>query len=428
MLACGLPCVDLAGFSSETVFGAEGPVELAPFDPMALADAMERLLDDDGLWERRSRAGLEFVRGRTWDRAAEQVEAGLREALRRREEEYAHPLLDPDGVALDTPGLVPGIAPPAGGEWSSRTVPVAVPGARPVTRALLGRLAPEDIDAIDALLDDEQAAVVAEADAATRDHLRLVLGVWHRVPAVLEKTGLVPDEPGPEIHAMARGPLAAGGDLYSADMIVEAVTAAGGDMRAVGAALDFGCSSGRALRPLVATHPGIRWHGVDPNGPAIEWAREHIPGVEFSVSPTDPPLALGDGSLDLVYAISIWSHFGEDAARSWLAEMRRLLAPGGLLVATVHGMQSVAYDAALGLRPARQLEQIRRALYRRGFWFAPEFGAAGDHGVVHEEWGNAYMTTEWLLRAIDGAWDLAHFAVGRNAGNQDVVVLRRRSG
>jgi glycosyltransferase involved in cell wall biosynthesis len=87
MLACGLPCVDLAGFSAETVFGADGAVELVDFDPIAVADAIERLLDDPDHWRRRSEAGQAFVAGRTWDRAAEQVELGLREALRRREAE-----------------------------------------------------------------------------------------------------------------------------------------------------------------------------------------------------------------------------------------------------------------------------------------------------------------------------------------------------
>lgn len=85
MLACGMPCVDLAGISAESVFGKDGPVELAAIDPLALADAMERLLDDEALWRRRSEAGRAFVRGRTWDRAAEQVEAGIRAALRERE-------------------------------------------------------------------------------------------------------------------------------------------------------------------------------------------------------------------------------------------------------------------------------------------------------------------------------------------------------
>jgi glycosyltransferase involved in cell wall biosynthesis len=85
MLGCGLPCVDLAGFSSETVYGENGPVELVDVDPIAIADAAERLMNEPDLWGRRSREGLEFVRGRTWERAAREVEAGLREALRQRE-------------------------------------------------------------------------------------------------------------------------------------------------------------------------------------------------------------------------------------------------------------------------------------------------------------------------------------------------------
>jgi SAM-dependent methyltransferase len=274
----------------------------------------------------------------------------------------------------------------------------------------------------------EETALVLEAEPGTRDQLRLALGVWHEVPAVLEKTGLTADEPAADVHAMARGRLAAGGDLYSADLVAEAVQAAGCDIAEMRAALDFGCSSGRTLRPLAAAWPQVRWHGVDPNGPAIQWAREHIPGATFAVSPTEPPLDLPAGSLELAYAISIWSHFDEGAGRRWLDEMHRLLARGGLLVMTVHGLQSIAYHAATGERSPRQLEQIRRALYRRGFWFAPEFGAAGDHGVAHPEWGNAYMSPEWLLQTVSGAWDVISYAVGRNAGNQDVVVLRRRSG
>jgi glycosyltransferase involved in cell wall biosynthesis len=82
MMACGLPCVELDTPSARAAFGADPPLELAPFDPLALADSLERLLSDRELAERRGRDGIEFVRRRTWEAAAEQVEAGLREALR----------------------------------------------------------------------------------------------------------------------------------------------------------------------------------------------------------------------------------------------------------------------------------------------------------------------------------------------------------
>jgi GT2 family glycosyltransferase/glycosyltransferase involved in cell wall biosynthesis len=86
MLACGLPCVELAGVSAESIFGADGgPLALAPLDPTLLAATIERLLDDEAEWERRSRAGAEFVASHTWEVATDEVEAGLRHALRERE-------------------------------------------------------------------------------------------------------------------------------------------------------------------------------------------------------------------------------------------------------------------------------------------------------------------------------------------------------
>jgi glycosyltransferase involved in cell wall biosynthesis len=84
MMACGLPCVDVRGGSAEAEFGSTGPVQLADPDPVALADAIEALMDDPDLWHRRSEAGVEFAADADWDGASRQVEAGLRESLRRR--------------------------------------------------------------------------------------------------------------------------------------------------------------------------------------------------------------------------------------------------------------------------------------------------------------------------------------------------------
>lgn len=84
MMACGLPLVDLRGGCSEAMFGEDGPVELATPDPVAVADALERLLGDPDEWARRSAAGLTWAAERTWDAAVDAVEHGLRESLRVR--------------------------------------------------------------------------------------------------------------------------------------------------------------------------------------------------------------------------------------------------------------------------------------------------------------------------------------------------------
>jgi SAM-dependent methyltransferase len=75
----------------------------------------------------------------------------------------------------------------------------------------------------------------------------------------------------------------------------------------------------------------------DPNPKSIAWAQEHLPGIHAFVSPAAPPLPLDAKSLDLIYAVSIWSHYAERLALLWLKEMHRLLKPKGLLYITTHG-------------------------------------------------------------------------------------------
>jgi SAM-dependent methyltransferase len=177
---------------------------------------------------------------------------------------------------------------------------------------------------------------------------------------------------------------------------------------------------------LQAAFPDTDWHGVDPNEAAIAWAREHLPEIRFDVSPQDPPLRFPDAHFDLVFAISIWSHYAEPAAIRWLDEMRRVIRPGGRLVFSTHGLHSISYYAQTGERSPEQLAKIRRALYRSDHWFAAEFGAEGDWGVKHQEWGTAFFTPEWLARKALPDWVLEDFAVGQNADNQDMYVLLRR--
>ena len=81
MMACGLPCVELASEANVTTFGVEGPLKLCEPDPVRLCLAVEALLDDPADRERRRRAGLREMSERTWDTAGAQVEVALRTVL-----------------------------------------------------------------------------------------------------------------------------------------------------------------------------------------------------------------------------------------------------------------------------------------------------------------------------------------------------------
>jgi SAM-dependent methyltransferase len=250
-------------------------------------------------------------------------------------------------------------------------------------------------------------------------------GIWLGHRSTTEKTGLLAAQPPEDVHVMARGPSAAAGGLYEADLVVDALASAGADMTGVSTALDFGCSSGRVVRVLHAAYPEIEWHGCDPNERAIAWAAEHLEGVGFFINGDLPPLPLADGSLDLAYAISIWSHFEPALGLRWFEEMHRLIRPGGHLVCTTHGFVSVDFYATNDLRTPEQSEEIAEALYRKGWWYAPEFGEEGDWGVVNPDWGTAFLSPEWVLTQLCPSWRVLEFAPGRNQYNQDVYVLQR---
>ena len=279
-------------------------------------------------------------------------------------------------------------------------------------------------DRIDA--EPELAATFhAIADESVARHLLLAYGAWLGDSGLLAQTGLLDVQPPPKVHTMAHGPLAAAGGIYEADMIANALASAGLEVASLGAALDFGCSSGRVLRVLAAAFPAVRWHGCDPNRDAVAWAQGAFAHLDWFVSGNEPPLPLGDGALDMVYAISIWSHFEPLFGLQWFEEMRRVIRPGGHLVLTTHGWTALAYDAANERRPLAECSEIERALYRDGHWFIDPFGEAGDWGVVNPRWGSAFVTPEFLLGQLCPRWRVVEFVAGRNQHNQDVYVLQR---
>jgi glycosyltransferase involved in cell wall biosynthesis len=84
MMAAGLPVVELEGDNVASALGESGElVELAERTPDAIADAVERLLDDREHAAAMARRARSFVEERTWERAGDQVEAALLDYLAR---------------------------------------------------------------------------------------------------------------------------------------------------------------------------------------------------------------------------------------------------------------------------------------------------------------------------------------------------------
>jgi SAM-dependent methyltransferase len=101
--------------------------------------------------------------------------------------------------------------------------------------------------------------------------------------------------------------------------------------------LDFGGSSGRVSRHFSAYHPEIQVTVADINRNHVDYIndvfeRQNLRGVKISSSPSLP---FNDNIFDIICAFSVFTHI-DSYETSWLAELARVLKPGGLAYLTTH--------------------------------------------------------------------------------------------
>ena len=192
--------------------------------------------------------------------------------------------------------------------------------------------------------------------------------------------------------------------------------------------LDFGCGPGRVLTHLAQRDLDRprRLLGVDVDAEAIAWAQAHLPGTGFTRSNALPPLDLADGACALVYSISVFSHLDESAQDAWLAELARILAPGGTALLSTHGPDAFAAFRSRTVRTAwcdpraftahgpLAADAMVAVPYRQSRWSRGDLPGVGAgyglafHGpdYIRARWG-AFLEVEAILpQAISGWQDL----------------------
>jgi SAM-dependent methyltransferase len=99
--------------------------------------------------------------------------------------------------------------------------------------------------------------------------------------------------------------------------------------------LDLGCGAGRFVGALAEA--GADPVGVELAPAALERARAVVPGADLRLVEPDGSLPLEHRSVDLVWASEVLEHVAD--LGQVLVEIRRVLRPGGRLLATVpfHG-------------------------------------------------------------------------------------------
>jgi SAM-dependent methyltransferase len=101
---------------------------------------------------------------------------------------------------------------------------------------------------------------------------------------------------------------------------------------------DWGCGPARVARHLASrTDVFGEVIGLDYNEKSIDWCQSNIHGAQFRRNQLEPPMPLPDGAVDFLTAFSVFTHLSEQRLSDWLAEMKRVVRPGGVILFTTHG-------------------------------------------------------------------------------------------
>jgi SAM-dependent methyltransferase len=182
--------------------------------------------------------------------------------------------------------------------------------------------------------------------------------------------------------------------------------------------LDFGCGCGRlirSLRPLCDQWASI--HGCDIDPAAIAWCKENIPDASFSTVGETPPLHFQDKSIDLIFACSVFTHFDADNQFRWLAELQRIMKPGGYLLLTFryrHNIELIA-DQAVRDRIWTDLDRDGIAFMTTDLW----------KDAFPAWYGEAYHTPDYIRKNWGSYFEVCHIMPAGAIG-QETAVLRAR--
>lgn len=184
--------------------------------------------------------------------------------------------------------------------------------------------------------------------------------------------------------------------------------------------LDWGCGCGRLSLILHRLAPQLALLGCDVDPEGVAWCRENIAPGDFRVVPLHPPTSFDAEAADVVLGFSVCSHLTRDDQERWLAELARLLRPGGIALLSVHGEFAAEVH---GMRE-EQRERVLAELARDGI---SDFVAdtALDAVAPSDFYRGTFQTEAYTRATWSRHLQVLAYHPRAMMGFQDLVVLRK---
>jgi len=153
--------------------------------------------------------------------------------------------------------------------------------------------------------------------------------------------------------------------------------------------LDLGCGGGRMIRHLIDFASQCEIWGMDISAPHINWLKTNLsPPFNFAVNTTIPHLPFSDDYFGLIYCGSLFTHI-DDLAETWFLELRRLLAPEGILFCTIHDEQTLEVLAKQTYHPITRV--ISKSLLSIDYKQHPDILVCGQDSDSNVFYKNRYL-------------------------------------
>lgn len=184
--------------------------------------------------------------------------------------------------------------------------------------------------------------------------------------------------------------------------------------------LDFGCGCARLLGYFFRNNTKGKFTGTDIDGDAIAWAQFNYPDkARWDINDSKPPLPYPSQAFDVVFAVSVFTHFDEDLQFDWLQELHRILAVNGILICSMHG-KPVWEQADLSSR------NLRDAMSGNGYYFLQSNSGVRNLAGLPKFYQTAFHSEEYVRNSWGSHFHIIDYSDGAIGNHQTAVVLRKK--